>query len=658
MKNRWNNREAARHKSPLDLRVYTSRLLGKDPDLVMHGGGNTSVKIAEKNLFGEEEELLYVKGSGWDLASIEREGFAPVRMATLLKMAALDELSDSDMVRFQRAAMTNPNAPAPSVEAILHAIIPFRFVDHTHADAVVTITNTRDGKRRLRDIYGDSVLIVPYVMPGFILAREIGQMTRRVDWQALKGMVLLNHGVFTWSDDAQESYEAMISLVTAAERYLGRACGKLSLPNAKATKAGEDLLALAAARKSVSELRGAAVLARPDRGKAALAFSLLKNVASIGTRGPITPDHIIRTKQKPVLLSKNPKRNIARYAERYRDYFLRNKHDSLSCLDPAPRWAIWPGAGTVAFGKNAAEIGIIGDIVTHTTKCIRQAEALGGWKPLPEKRLFEMEYWELEQAKLKKGGAAPLFEGKVVLVTGAGSGIGRACVETFAAQGAAVAALDVKKAITHEFDSAQIVGIRCDLNSSQQIAKAVDQTIRHWGGLDIVVSNAGIFPASESIADMSPAIWDKSLAVNLTAHQRLLQRCIPYLSQGIDPTVIINASKNVPAPGPGVSAYSVAKAGLTQLARVAALEFAPQGIRVNVVHPNAVFDTGIWTDDVLQKRAKHYGQTIAEYKRNNLLKTQITSQDVARLICTLAGPVFSKTTGAQIPIDGGNERVI
>ena len=655
MKSRWNNREAARHRSPLDLRVYTSRLLGADPDLAMHGGGNTSVKITEKNLFGEEEDLLYVKGSGWDLATIESAGYAPVRMETLLKMAALDELSDSEMVRFQRAAMTNPNAPTPSVEAILHAIIPFRFVDHTHADAVVTVTNTRNGKQRLRDIYGDTILVVPYVMPGFILAREIGRMTQGVDWNAYKGMVLLNHGVFTWSDDAKKSYEAMISLVTAAERYLSRECGKGPLPKAKKS---EDLLALAAARKSVSELRGTPVLARVNQAKAAVAFSQLKNVASISTRGPITPDHIIRTKQKPLLLGKNPQRDIAQYAERYRQYFERNTHDTLSCLDPAPRWAVWPGAGTLAFGKTPTEIGIIGDIVTHTAKCIQQAEALGGWKPLPEKRLFEMEYWELEQAKLKKGGAAPLFRGKVVLVTGAGSGIGKACVETFAAQGAAVAALDIKKTITHQFDSAQIVGIRCDLNSPQQIAKAVDQTIRHWGGLDIVVSNAGIFPASESISDMSPAIWDKSLAVNLTAHQRLIQHCVPFLALGIDPTVIINASKNVPAPGPGVSAYSVAKAGLTQLARVAALEFAPQGIRVNVVHPNAVFDTSIWTDDVLQKRAKHYGQTIEEYKRNNLLKTQITSHDVARLISAMAGPVFSKTTGAQVPIDGGNERVI
>ena len=283
---------------------------------------------------------------------------------------------------------------------------------------------------------------------------------------------------------------------------------------------------------------------------------------------------------------------------------------------------------------------------------------MGGWKVLSEKDLFEMEYWELEQAKLTKKGTPPLLQGQVALVTGAASGIGRACVEVLQAQGAVVIALDIAPSITTCFKQKTILGLVADVTQTKAIQQAIATGIRQFGGLDIVISNAGLFPVSETIAAMNPTTWDQSLALNLTSHQRLLQACIPYLKQGINPSVIMIASKNVPAPGPGASAYSVAKAGQTQLARVAALELASFGIRVNMLHPNAVFDTGIWTPEVLEKRAQHYGLTVEEYKTNNLLKTEITSKNVAELACAMAGPLFAKTTGAQIPIDGGNERVI
>ncbi|OAD19791.1 Short-chain dehydrogenase/reductase SDR [Candidatus Thiomargarita nelsonii] len=267
-----------------------------------------------------------------------------------------------------------------------------------------------------------------------------------------------------------------------------------------------------------------------------------------------------------------------------------------------------------------------------------------------------MEYWELEQAKL--GGSSPIFQGKIALVTGAASGIGHACVETLHAQGAAVVAVDSNPAITTRFDKKEILGVVCDVTLDESIQAAVETGIRHFGGLDILISNAGNFPASEKIAEMNPKNWDESLALNLTSHQRLLKACTPYLAMGIDAAVIMMASKNVPAPGPGASAYSVAKAGQTQLARVAALELGGLGIRVNVIHPNAVFDTALWTNEVLEKRAKHYGMTVEEYKTNNILKTEVTSKDVAALACAMAGPIFAKTTGAQMPIDGGNERVL
>jgi len=653
----WNEHEAkACGDDLLQLRVYTSRLLGRDPNMVLHGGGNTSVKIREKNHFGELEDILYVKGSGWDLATIGSAGFAPVRLDLLRRMADLEELTDAGMVRLQRAAMTDPDAPNPSVEAILHAIIPFRFVDHTHADAVVTVCNSRGGKERIEGIFGDRVLIIPYVMPGFVLARKIHELTVHTDWSGLEGIILMNHGVFAFSDEARTSYERMIRLVTEAEEYLEHQGAKLSLePRGKAM---ENLPGLAAMRQAVCLARGSAVVARLDVDARSVVFSRLKDMRSIASRGPLTPDHVIRTKRIPAIIDEDPAADVAGYARAYREYFNRNTDDELTCLDPAPRWAVWPGHGIVCFGSSIREAGIISDIKAHTIDAIRRAEALGGWVALPERDIFGIEYWELEQAKLGGKGNPPVFQGKSALVTGAASGIGHACVEALCARGAAVMALDINPAIKRMFDQAEVIGRVCDVTDRNAVRKSVEVAIRQFGGLDILISNAGAFPASEDIADMQPETWNGSLNINLTSHQWLLRTCIPYLKLGMDPAVVFIASKNVPAPGPGASAYSVAKAGLTQLARIAAMELAEYGIRVNTLHPDAVFDTGIWTPEVLEKRAEHYGKTVQEYKTGNLLKAEISSLDVAELACTVAGPAFSKTTGAQIPIDGGNVRVI
>jgi len=309
-------------------------------------------------------------------------------------------------------------------------------------------------------------------------------------------------------------------------------------------------------------------------------------------------------------------------------------------------------------GRTVGEASIISDINYHTIHAIEQAEALGGWQVLSEPEIFEVEYWELEQAKGRAGAPGPVLQGKIALVTGAASGIGRACVEALHAQGATVAALDINPAITTAFTQKGILGQTCDVTSAEQLKAAIEATVRQFGGLDILVCNAGMFPSSQTIETMDAKAWSRSLELNLTSHQQLLQLAIPYLKLGVDPAVVIIASKNVPAPGPGAGAYSVAKAGLTQLARVAALELGQFGIRVNVMHPNAVFDTGIWTPEVLEKRAASYGISVDAYKKNNVLQVEITSKDVAALACAMVGPLFAKTTGAQVPIDGGNDRVI
>ena len=661
MKSLWSDTAVDKFADdPLQLRVYSSRLLGQEHDLVLHGGGNTSVKLTEKNLFGEDEDILYVKGSGWDLGDIEAEGFAPVRLNSLQHMAGLNQLSDTDMVSMQRAAMTNPYAPNPSVEAVLHAIIPFKFVDHTHADAVVTITNSPDGEKKIKEIAGNRVLIVPYIMPGFLLAKKVYEMTKGLDWALYDGMVLLNHGVFTFDDSAKRCYQKMIDIVSRAEHFLETEAGLI----ANSEKHFEiDLQTLVKIRKQVAIKRGTAVYALADNSAEAASFARLEDVDSISSRGPLTPDHIIRTKQSPLIIQDDvatavDMTEVEDYASAYQDYFERNTNGHQTCLDPSPRWAVWKNYGLLSFGASLKEAGIISDISRHTIKAIQLAEKLGGWQALAEKDLFDMEYWELEQAKLNKNKASAEFQGKVALVTGAASGIGKACVDMLVEKGTAVAALDINPAIKGLFNKNEVLEITCNVSKDAELKHAVEETVRCFGGLDILVTNAGVFTANENIEDMNEKTWELSMNVNLTSHQRLMKHCIPFLRHGIDPAIVIIASKNVPAPGPGASAYSAAKAGLTQLARVAAFELGKDNIRVNTIHPNAVFDTGVWSDEMLEGRAKSYGMSVDQYKANNVLHTAVTSTNVAEMVCAMAGKTFAKTTGAQVPVDGGNERVI
>jgi len=657
MNNLWNEEDAKKLTGdPLSMRVYSSRLLGREPSLVLHGGGNTSVKTTVTNLFGDDEAVLWVKGSGWDLATIEAAGFAPVKLNVLQRMSALTALSDNDMVRYQRAAMIDPSAPNPSVEAILHAIIPFRFVDHTHADAVVTICHTPNGEQIIRDIYGDSMLIIPYVMPGFDLAKMVYELTQECDWSQLKGMILLQHGIFTFADDAKESYSRMIKAVNHAEDYLA---DNTTTSKKTSISTEPDLLTLAAMRYEVATICGGSGAIALCNTSAQI-FSSIPNIEDIVNHGPLTPDHIIRTKRTPVVIDNQQwQQQIKQFSNDYQAYFARNSKPHHIMLNTVPRWAVWKEIGTVAFGGTVREAAIIDDIVQHTVEAMNRAEQIGGWHALPEADLFAVEYWELEQAKLAKQGNNSELSGRIALVTGGASGIGKATVEALLAAGACVAALDINNSKLKSFVSnPALLTIECDMTDQTAITGAVNRCIRRFGGLDIVFSNAGVFPPSQHIEQMNDEHWQRSITLNLTSHQWLMKAVIPYLKLGINPTIIINGSKNVPAPGPGAAAYSVAKAGLTQLARVGALELGTFGIRVNTIHPNAVFDTDIWTDEVLATRAAHYKMSVSDYKRNNLLKKEVHSTDVAQLIVAMAGDTFTATTGTQIPIDGGNERVI
>lgn len=407
MQSLWNDQDAAHYQSPLALRVYTSRLLGCEPSLVLHGGGNTSVKDTVENLFGQKEEILFVKGSGWDLATIEEPGFAPVKMDVLLEMAKLTDLSDTDMVKYQRAAMIDPSAPNPSVEAILHAIIPFKFVDHTHADAIVTLTNTPEREAFIQTLYGKRILIIPYVMPGFILARTVYEMTKEIDWQSLDGLVLMNHGLFTFADDAKTSYENTIKIVAEAEAFLAERNAIFEAP--AATVNYPSVETITKVRHKLSALKQSRTIVHFEGSAVTQAFASHAELARIAQQGPLTPDHVIRTKRLPALLSDDSvETQLDKYVEDYVAYFNDNVNGE-QCLNPAPNFSVLENHGLLTFGKNIKEAKIIADIARHTCQSILNAEQLSSYKALSAAEIFEVEYWELEQAKLKKsGGSAPL----------------------------------------------------------------------------------------------------------------------------------------------------------------------------------------------------------------------------------------------------------
>jgi len=391
MDNLYNDAHASKCSSDLELRVYTSNLLGESDELVLHGGGNTSVKSVV-----DGEDILFVKGSGWDLVSIKEEGFAPVRLKTLLEMAALDELSDTDMVSGQKAAMIEKSAPNPSVEAILHALIPYKFVDHTHADAVVTISNSVNGHENILKVF-PNFLIVDYVMPGFLLAKKIYEMTKGLDWETIDGIILHNHGIFTFDNDAKESYTKMINAVSSAEVFLD----ENAVVHIEHNYVHSDC-DIARVVKTLSEYKGHDVHIAINQTPLAAFYASQPNIREFASRGVLTPEHIIRTKRVPLIMEDTDLiGGLDRYVAAYEEYFKKYANDEVM-LNAAPNYMIIKNLAVVCFGKTREEAKIVYDIVEHTMLAVLRADKLGGYKSISEADSFAMEYWELEQAKLKK----------------------------------------------------------------------------------------------------------------------------------------------------------------------------------------------------------------------------------------------------------------
>jgi rhamnulose-1-phosphate aldolase/alcohol dehydrogenase len=700
MQSRWSDREATefvdrlapRWGEEMALRVYSSRLIGRDPDLVMHGGGNTSLKGTVTTLVGDRVEALFVKGSGWDLDAIEPPGLPAVDLGHLRRLRALAALSDEEMVNQLRTHLFDAGAPNPSVETLLHAFLPHRFIDHTHADVALVVTNQPAGENvaLAREAFGPTWAVVPYVMPGFALAKLAAEVFEKS--AAVEGLVLLNHGLFTFADDAPTAYERMIAGVDRAERFVARqrqAAARVTVPVttdlAKAEHAAARLAPILRAalaeptgdgdrpwRRWVLEYRATdatlAALARPD-------------AAELATRGPLTPDHVIRTKGPHLYLGDALPLDddaalrtaisgaVERFRRSYEAYVAANApraRTKVMQLDATPRVVLVPGVGIFSVGRTKADARIGADIADHTVVAKALANDVGRYTALADGDLFDMEYWVLEQAKLGKA-KEPALAGQVALVTGAVGAIGFGICKQLVGAGAHVVLTDIDQArldaAVRELDPKSkgvAAGVVMDVTSEASVAAGFAQAARLYGGVDVIVLNAGVAHVSR-IEATDPQAFRRVLDVNLVGYFLCLREGAQCLRrQGTGGHVIVNSSKNVFAPGADFGTYSASKAGAHQLGKVAALELAGSGIRVNMINADAVFGdasrpSGLW-QEVGPARARSRGLDPSElqefYRQRNLLKALVLPEHVGNAVVFLASNQ-TPTTGATIPVDGG-----
>jgi len=647
-------------------RVYTSRLLGGDPRLVLHGGGNISVKTIAEDLHGDPVEALCVKGSGWDMAAIEPAGLPAVRLAPLRRVRDRAALSDEDMVRIQRANLIDPGAPNPSVETLLHAFLPHKFIDHTHATAVLSLADQPDAAERCAALYGGRLGIVPYIMPGFLLAKKAAEIFEADP--DVEGLVLLKHGIFTFGDTARDAYERMIAAVNLAEERLAqrrRPAVAAALPNA-----------VAGVCQVAPIVRGACAMADPTPGAwkrfvldfrggaAALDFVNGAELGRYGMAGVATPDHTIRTKNYPLIVPAPAvdrlgdftvavRDAVSGFVAEYHAYFARN--NSLSAtrkreLDPMPRVVLVPGVGLFGLGRSSKDAAIAADLAESWVATVADAEAVGRFESLTEAELFEMEYWSLEQAKLGTVQEKPLA-GQVALVTGGAGTIGLATGRALRNAGAEVALLDRDDAVAEAAKKLGGLGLACDVTDAAAVDDAFAHLVGHFGGVDIVVSNAGA-PWQGRIGEVDEAALRASFELNFFAHQRIAQHAVAImLAQATGGCLLFNASKQALNPGADFGPYGLPKAATLALMRQYALDYGVADIRANAINADRIRG-GLLTPEMIAARAKARGVSEADYMGGNLLGREVAAEDVADAFVSLA--LARNTTAAIVTVDGGN----
>jgi rhamnose utilization protein RhaD (predicted bifunctional aldolase and dehydrogenase)/NAD(P)-dependent dehydrogenase (short-subunit alcohol dehydrogenase family) len=656
----------------LALRVYTSRLLGGEPRLVLHGGGNTSVKTMVKDLLGEEVEALCVKGSGWDMAAIEPAGLPAVRLAVLRKLRRRTALEDYEMVRLLRANLIDPGAPNPSVETLLHGFLPHQYVDHTHSTAVLSLADQPDAADRCTDLYGQRMGLVPYIMPGFLLAKKAVEVFEADP--AVEGLVLLKHGIFTFGDTAREAYERMIAAVSLAENELAR--------RGKATVfAPVRLPAVIAGVAEVAPiLRGACAVGDPTRsgadqrfilefrtGPAVLTYVNGAELGRYGRAGVATPDHTIRTKNYPLIVpapeagrigffEREVRQAVGRFVAEYHEYFTRHNSRQAAAkheLDPMPRVILVPGLGLFGLGRSAKDARIAADIAESTVLTVSDAEAVGRFEPVSEADLFDIEYWSLEQAKLGQSPAKALA-GQIAVVTGGAGTIGFATARALGRAGAELALLDIDDGAAQE--AARKLGgaalaIKCDVTDQEAVRRAFDDVAVQFGGVDIVVSNAGAAWQGR-IGEVDDAVLRQSFELNFFAHQNVAQNAVRIMrAQRTGGCLLFNVSKQAVNPGPKFGPYGLPKAATLALVRQYALEYGADGIRANAVNADRI-KSGLLTPELITTRARARGVDEHRYLTGNLLGREVSAEDVAQAF--LHHAVALKTTADVTTVDGGN----
>ena len=671
VKNNWSINEAKKyilkykklgHSKDMALRVYTTRLLGRNSELVLHGGGNTSVKTTIKDLDGKNYDVLCVKGSGWDMAEIEPEGLPAVKLNPLLALRNKKKLSDEEMVAYQKRNLINIKSPNPSVETFLHAFLPFKFVDHTHSDAIMNVTNRPNSIAFCKKIFGKKVSLIPYVMPGYGLAQKIKEVYNKNP--NINCLILLNHGIYTFSDDAKESYDLMIKYVTDAEKALRKLKRKkikqITKLNTKITPSQiapilRGLACKGANKKFILTFRNNKILNYFINGN---------DVERYSTEGTATPDHVIRVKPFPLIIK--PKHNSSiddfkktaikdfiNYKKKYLKYFEQNQKkvkEKKTMLDTSPRVILVQNIGVFCIGDNLKAAKVAADLTETNARVISSVEETSKYKFISKKDIFDVEYWSLEQAKIKK--EIKELAGNVVIITGAFGKIGTATYKLFKKYGAEVVLIDNnRKKVTEMSKKINDLCIYCDVTNKESVKKAFNLISSKFGGIDILISNAGT-ALGGPIAEVDDKILRKSFEDNFFSHQNCAAEATKIMkTQNIEGCLLFNISKQSVNPGKNFGPYGLPKSALLNLCKQYALDYGSYGIRSNGVNADRI-RSGLLNDEMIKSRAKARDVSTEDYMKGNLLLNEVKAEDVAKAFFHLS--VSKKTTGAILTVDGGN----